>query len=361
MISGVAAACEGPQLSPEGRDRALAFLRLHRRAARAFESMQPDAFVHRLIERIGIRRQQLFASQADTAERLANISKLVDLASAYVRRYPQGSPRDFARYLTAVAEAGLPEDEVVPAGLPKTVAIVSMHAAREMEVDHAFVAGLDAAALPGSARRRGDGVPDPLLRETLPEDGHRRTRGADAAAAPRGDHARAQDGRPVVGRGRRRVRARLPSTRRRARPPAQQEEFHEEQLFGPAEGLHATFRMMRDEVLDSVSRVAGRLGEMRLDTYMDVGVGDDALPRAAEGGGPRRAHEGGADGRGGAARDQRTAPPGGHARGARAVPDLGARRVPARRGDRRAAARARDRRATTSSRSRRSSRAAATA
>ena len=30
MISGVAAACEGPQLSPEGRDRALAFLRLHR-------------------------------------------------------------------------------------------------------------------------------------------------------------------------------------------------------------------------------------------------------------------------------------------------------------------------------------------
>ena len=152
MISGVAAACEGPQLSPEGRDRALAFLRLHRRAARAFESMQPDAFVHRLIERIGIRRQQLFASQADTAERLANISKLVDLASAYVRRYPQGTPRDFARYLTAVAEAGLPEDEVVPAGLPSTVAIVSMHAARDMEVSHAFVAGLDAAARPRHAR-----------------------------------------------------------------------------------------------------------------------------------------------------------------------------------------------------------------
>ena len=171
MISGVAAACEGPQLSPEGRDHALAFLRLHRRAARAFESMQPDAFVHRLIERIGIRRQQLFASQADTAERLANISKLVDLASAYVRRYPQGAPRDFARYLAAVAEAGLPEDEVVPAGLPSTVAIVSMHAARDMEVSHAFVAGLDAAALPGSARRRGDGVPDALLRETLPRDG----------------------------------------------------------------------------------------------------------------------------------------------------------------------------------------------
>ena len=269
MISGVAAACEGPQLSQEGRDRALAFLRLHRRAARAFESMQPDAFVHRLIERIGIRRQQLFASQADTAERLANISKLVDLASAYVRRYPQGTPRDFARYLTAVAEAGLPEDEVVPAGLPSTVAIVSMHAARDMEVTHAFVAGLDAAALPGTARRRGDGVPDALLRETLPPDG------ADVheALMRRLLHV-------AMTRARKSVVVSWAEDAQGARPSpfyeearvaaGASEEFYEEQLFGPAEGLHATFRMMRDEVLDSVSRVAGRLGEMRLDTYMDV-------------------------------------------------------------------------------------------
>ena len=269
MISGVAAACEGPQLSPEGRDRALAFLRLHRRAARAFESMQPDAFVHRLIERIGIRRQQLFASQADTAERLANISKLVDLASAYVRRYPQGTPRDFARYLTAVAEAGLPEDEVVPAGLPSTVAIVSMHAARDMEVSHAFVAGLDAAALPGTARRRGDAVPDALLRETLPEDGP----DVHEALMRRLLHV-------AMTRARKSVVLSWAEDAQGARPSpfyeeariaaGATEEFHEEQLFGPAEGLHATFRMMRDEVLDSVSRVAGRLGEMRLDTYMDV-------------------------------------------------------------------------------------------
>jgi DNA helicase-2/ATP-dependent DNA helicase PcrA len=44
----------------------------------------------------------------------------------------------------------------------------------------------------------------------------------------------------------------------------------EEELFGPAEGLHATFRMMRDELLDSVAHVGGRLGEMRLDTYLEV-------------------------------------------------------------------------------------------
>jgi DNA helicase-2/ATP-dependent DNA helicase PcrA len=50
----------------------------------------------------------------------------------------------------------------------------------------------------------------------------------------------------------------------------QAEEEFEDQLFGPAEGLHSTFRMMRDELLDSVSQVGGRLAEMRLDTYLDV-------------------------------------------------------------------------------------------
>jgi DNA helicase-2/ATP-dependent DNA helicase PcrA len=48
------------------------------------------------------------------------------------------------------------------------------------------------------------------------------------------------------------------------------EERFEEELFGPAEGLHSTFRIMRDELLDTVSRVGGRLGEMRLDTTLDV-------------------------------------------------------------------------------------------
>ncbi|MEA2403534.1 MAG: ATP-dependent helicase UvrD/PcrA, partial [Thermoleophilaceae bacterium] len=47
-------------------------------------------------------------------------------------------------------------------------------------------------------------------------------------------------------------------------------EQFEEQLFGPAEGLHSTFRIMRDELLDTVAQVGGRLAEMRLDTYLDV-------------------------------------------------------------------------------------------
>ena len=112
--AAVAAALDGPQLSPEGRDRAQAFLRLYRAALGAFEHRRPDAFVLRLIERVGVRRQQVFATQADTVERLRNIARLPELATAFMRREPHATPRDFARYLKAVADSGLPEAEAGP-------------------------------------------------------------------------------------------------------------------------------------------------------------------------------------------------------------------------------------------------------
>src|SRR3989440_2775118 len=116
MISGVEAAIESPQLSPEGRDRAFNFLRIYRAACRAFEEMPPDRFVHRLIERIGLRRQQVFAAQSETVERLVNIAKLADLASGFVRREPTASARGFARHLAAGAGAGVPPEGATPGG-----------------------------------------------------------------------------------------------------------------------------------------------------------------------------------------------------------------------------------------------------
>ena len=112
MPSAVGAALEGPQLTPEGRDRAQYFLRLYRPACAAFEDRRPDAFVLRLIERVGIRRQQVFATHADTVERLRNIAVMPELATAFMRREPGATPRDFARYLRAVADSGLEWEEV---------------------------------------------------------------------------------------------------------------------------------------------------------------------------------------------------------------------------------------------------------
>ena len=47
--------------------------------------MRPDLFVHRLIERLGLRRQQLFTAQAEVVERLRELARFGELATAYVR------------------------------------------------------------------------------------------------------------------------------------------------------------------------------------------------------------------------------------------------------------------------------------
>jgi DNA helicase II / ATP-dependent DNA helicase PcrA len=271
MPRAVAAALEGPQLSEEGRDRARAFLRLYRSASTAFEDRRPDAFVMRLIERIGVRRQQVFATHADTVERLRNIAKLPELATAYMRREPQATARDFARYLAAVAESGLREDEAVGRPTASAVSVMTMEAARGLAFDHVFVLGLSATAMPGPYRPRAGDVPDALRR------------------TPRPDHEREMRRllHLAITRARKCLVLAWPEEAQRPSPfyeeareaVGMEEEVFEEELFGPAEGLHSTFRVMRDELLDTVARVGGRLGEMRLDTYLDV---DQAMARYLE-------------------------------------------------------------------------------
>ncbi|HYM58719.1 MAG TPA: ATP-dependent DNA helicase [Solirubrobacteraceae bacterium] len=282
MPSAVAAALEGPQLSEEGRDRARAFLRLYRSASGAFEDRRPDAFVLRLIERIGLRRQQVFATHADTVERLRNIAKLSELASAYMRREPHATARDFTRYLAAVAESGLREEEAAATPTAPAVQVMTMQAAKGLEFDHVFVLGLSAARMPGPFRPDADGVPGELLKERLPGGHDREAHEAEMRRLLHLAMTRARKGLVLAW-----AEAGQPGTTPRPSPfyeeamaaVAVEEEVFEEELFGPAEGLHSTFRIMRDELLDTVARMGGRLGEMRLDTYLDV---DQAVSRYLE-------------------------------------------------------------------------------
>jgi DNA helicase-2/ATP-dependent DNA helicase PcrA len=282
MPSAVAAALEGPQLSEEGRDRARAFLRLYRSASTAFEDRRPDAFVMRLIERIGLRRQQVFATHADTVERLRNIAKLPELATAYMRREPQATAREFARYLSAVAESGLREDEAVEQPSAAAVPVMTMHAAKGLEFDHVFVLGLSAGAMPGPYREPDGDVPDELLKESLGVESPRAEHEAEMRRLLHVAMTRARKGLVLAW-----AQTGPPGTTPRPSPFYEEaraavgieEEAFEEELFGPAEGLHSTFRIMRDELLDTVARVGGRLGEMRLDTYLDV---DQAVARYLE-------------------------------------------------------------------------------
>jgi DNA helicase-2/ATP-dependent DNA helicase PcrA len=281
MVSALVAATESPQLPPEARERIAGFLRLHRSAAAALDNTRPDLFVHRLIDRLGLRRQQLFTARADVVERLVNLAKLGELAAGHARRSPSSTPREFARYVAAVADAGLGEEEAIVEAMPGTVAVLGMDAAGGLEFDHVFVLGLDAGRMPGApgGGPTRDGVA--ALEETAPE--------------------KTEDGSPGGGSPDQRMRRLLAVAITRARvgvvlsyaassrrlagqaPSPLVEnaraavggvwEDREEELFGPAEALHSTFRELRDELLDSVLRIGGRLGELRLDTDLDISHG----------------------------------------------------------------------------------------
>ena len=272
MVAALAAALESPQIPPEARERITAFLKLHRTAAATLDSARPDLYVHRLVERLGLRRQLLFAASTEVVERLQNLAKFAELAAAYVRRSPQATAREFARSIAAVADAGLRDEEAAGAEVPRGVRVMAFQAAKGMEAGHVFVLGLTAAEMPGPLRRTLEPIPDALIKEALPPD----TKAAHDARMRRLLHV-------AMTRARERLvlaypertdggATQLPSPfAEEARLAVGGEwEAREEELFGPAETLQSTFRLLRDELLTTVAQVGGRLGELRFDTDLDV-------------------------------------------------------------------------------------------
>jgi DNA helicase II / ATP-dependent DNA helicase PcrA len=271
MISALDAALESPQLPPEARDRIKAFLKLQRSASAAMEEMRADVFVRRLIERIGLRRHRLFVATPEAAERLQSLSRLSELAAAWTRREPRGSVRDFVRHLTAVADAGEldPDDSAAAPG--GSVVLAEPEQVKGLEFEHAYVLGLHRGALPAR-----DSAAGWLPRSLLPgapatADGDDATRAARSRLAylsmTRASRALVMSWPEQTAEGQV-----APSPFYEAARDAleAEEEIHEEELFGPAEGLHSTYRMLRDEVLESSWRAGSALSEMRLDTAEDV-------------------------------------------------------------------------------------------
>jgi DNA helicase-2/ATP-dependent DNA helicase PcrA len=270
MISALQAALESPQLPPEARDRIHSFLRLYQAASGALEDRRADVFVRRLIERIGLRRHRLFAASPETAERLVNLSRLADMAAAWSRRQPQASTRDFIRHVTAVADAGELGTEETDEPAAGAVLVAEPEQVKGLEFDHVFLLGLHLGAIDGHAAE-DEWVPPSLTGDDVPEPG-------DALVARRRSRlayismTRAREGlvlswseaigdKPVH-----------PSPLLEAVREALggEEAVHAEELFGPAEGLHSTYRMVRDEVLEASWRAGSAISEMRLDTADDV-------------------------------------------------------------------------------------------
>src|SRR5215203_6491268 len=140
------------------------------------------------------------------------------------------------------------------------------------DLEHVYVLGLMAARMPGPRQRTLEPIPDALLKETLPPE----TKAAHTAAMRRLVHV-------AMTRARTRLVLAYPERTDRGamQPPSPfaeearaavggEWETREEELFGPAETLQSTFRLLRDELLTTVSQVGGRLGELRFDTDLDV-------------------------------------------------------------------------------------------
>ncbi len=241
IVAALALALESPQLPPEARERLALFLQIQRASAAAFHEERADLFVHRLIERLGLRRHQLFSARPDVAERLVNLAQLSELAARHARAVPGATPREFATYAAAVAESGIGEEQLSAAAHAAAVVIAGAADVAGQEFDHVFVlTGAEAlshrAAYVAMTRARTSVVfadvaaAGPLL---------------DTAAGPRAVEL---------------VREALGG----------QWEERDEELFGPTEALQALFGERRDELLDSVARVGARLGELRFDTDLDV-------------------------------------------------------------------------------------------
>ncbi|HEY6761404.1 MAG TPA: ATP-dependent DNA helicase [Baekduia sp.] len=281
MVTGLVAATESPQLPPEARERVLAFLKLHRQAASALDTTRPDLFVHRLIERLGLRRQQVFAAQVDVVERLVSLAHVGELAASYVRRAPQATPREFARWLAAVAEAGGLGDVEEQDGAPPrddAVAVLPLHAVKGLEFDHVFICGLQSSRMPGARRVLVEPLPHGLAPDGL-IGGVADSREEHVAEMRRVLHVamtRAREGLVLAYAGHtERGAPQHPSPFAEEAREALGEEWEdvEEQLFGPDEALHAAIGQLRDELLRDVQQIGARLGELRLDTDLDVAHG----------------------------------------------------------------------------------------
>jgi len=243
MVAACEAALDSPQFQPEARERIQAFLKLYNGAAAVMEERRADVFVRRLIEQVGLRRQRLFAAQPEVAERLLGLSHLAELATAWARREPHGSTRDFVAYLSAVAEAGTEPEETEHQHSPGAVNVMATSAVKGLGFDQVFVLGLEQES---EWERIGWPARSGLVLSRL-----ERTGGGKAARPSRFYEealaAAADDDAEGAA-----------------------EELHEEELFGPAEGLHATYRALREQVLEASWRAGRELSEPRLDTAIDV-------------------------------------------------------------------------------------------
>lgn len=259
VVAALPAAVESPQVPPQARERIHRFLELHSEAAIALSEMEGQRFLDQLLDRLGAAREGPLSASSQVAQRSASLAWLGAQARAFCRRYPWADGREMVLHLLGAAESDqerTPMDGEDQAqshaqegeGLVRLMRIDSRLSG---EVEHAYLIGLCASDLDGPASLATDAALQQLAEI-----------GAGGVVCSY----------PVSGPGERPCAPEPAIERMRVAIGAQWEEMQAAPA-DPDQAIEAALRAMRQELLDGVASIGGRLRELRLDTDIDVSHG----------------------------------------------------------------------------------------
>jgi DNA helicase II / ATP-dependent DNA helicase PcrA len=324
MVAAAGASIELAHIPPEACERIARFLQLQRACSAALAQLAAEPFLDRLIETIDLRADNPLATPTDGAERLASVDALQGLAASFIDTTPACDARALAAHLIASARTAPdapPQDDQDPAtALPRApgaslgsddlppgvslgaedvhpgaslareepprgaspaaedahpgaVQVMGLSSTSGRQFDHVYLVGLHAAqpVHGGDAGAAGEGSgaagegsgaagENPLPSDEAIIDAAHNARDRLVLAYP----AASSDGKP---------RAPAPLVEDARLALGAEWEDRVAQQPASKDSLRAAIQAMRKELLDGVARVGGRLGELRLDTDLDISHG----------------------------------------------------------------------------------------
>jgi DNA helicase-2/ATP-dependent DNA helicase PcrA len=260
VVAALPAAVESPQVPPQARERIHRFMQLHSEAAIALAEMPPQRFLDQLLDRLGTAGEGPLIASAQAAERSASLAWLQAQARAFCRRYPWADGRELIGHLFGAAEAGqtgealTPIESHEPARAQQGEGLVQL-----MRVDSPLRGEVDQAYLLGLSTGESPQLGAPAVDAALERLGELGCRGVVLSYAALGEGMGEAAPEPVIERMREAV-------------GAQWEQISAAPV-DPDQAIEAALRAMRQELLDGVASIGGRLRELRLDTDIDVSHG----------------------------------------------------------------------------------------
>jgi DNA helicase-2/ATP-dependent DNA helicase PcrA len=274
VIEAMRTAARSKQFSPETLDKIRHFITSWDDLTKRFDDSGPGEFTIRLINEIAIKGSLLLEHGADAPDRLANLGKLQRMAEEYESNSPRTTARDFANYISGMADAGIDEFSETAERDPDAVRLMTAHGCKGLEFDYVFVPGMTERRWPGS-RTGGAVVPEALVHDRLPQPA-----GANPARTAFIEERRRLCHVAMTRARRQLVLSWFDADKRGHKVSSfyseallavggEQQEFPERD-FETSDFVHAEMSFLREELMRSIQQSGAQLGEMRLDAHSDT-------------------------------------------------------------------------------------------